>query len=257
MMNKKGGHVDWAISIGIFLVYLIGMFILLRPGITPVYKPDSLLKIIEDQFMNNITWEVKEIPIILDRDCGGSSLWDECAEGNVERPRIFIDVEEGWNLGSEIEPKDKAKLDGSVLTDLKDKIIPKGTYFIKLSPESKGIKELKISISGASPCQCHIDEQRKVHASLGASTFKEGINNNWLSKLKIDYPPENYGDDYKKAFGFPTENDFQILEGTNVILGSKEEPYAQANVFAKQIKTWYLDKDGKLDPSVEIVIRVW
>jgi len=42
-MNKKGTHVDWVISMGIFTVYIFALFIFLRPGIKPVYRPVTLL----------------------------------------------------------------------------------------------------------------------------------------------------------------------------------------------------------------------
>ena len=44
-MSKKGStHVDWAISMGIFLTYILTMFILIQPGIEPIQKNDQLIE---------------------------------------------------------------------------------------------------------------------------------------------------------------------------------------------------------------------
>ena len=48
MDKKGGGHVDWIISIGIFLIYLLSMFVLIKPGIIPTHDSDTLLDIIEE-----------------------------------------------------------------------------------------------------------------------------------------------------------------------------------------------------------------
>ena len=49
-MNKKGGHVDWVISMGIFIVYIFALFILIRPGVRPIYRPVTLLNNLQENF---------------------------------------------------------------------------------------------------------------------------------------------------------------------------------------------------------------
>lgn len=250
-MNKKGSHVDWAISIGLFLVYIIGMFILLRPGVTPAHKPADLLQILEDKVREEIMWEVKEVPIVLTGIC--SAGYDECNPTQaVEHPMIVIDVEGNWSLSDKIEPDDKAKWKDGTLTDLENsKEIPKGSYFMKLSPKSKDAGEPEISISYTRPCQC------KENTNLGASTFKIGIKS--FTSLISKFGDEESYKQVKNQWGFPKENEFQILRNGDPLTEFMEEnaPYAQANVFSKQIKSWNLNSDGEFESPVEIVIRVW
>ena len=62
-MNKKGTHVDWVISMGIFIVYVFALFILLRPGIKPVHRPVTLLNVLEEGFREEVMWTVKVVPL--------------------------------------------------------------------------------------------------------------------------------------------------------------------------------------------------
>lgn len=264
-MNKKGSHVDWAISIGIFLVYIVGLFILLRPGVTPAYKPENLLKLIEDKVNEEVMWEVREVPLVLDYSC--SAGYDIRTLQNVERPTITVDVKGNWSTSDKMESEniEKVKWNGEVLTSAEDNSqndIPKGSYFIKLSPKSKEAGEPTIGISEAKPSQCHIDENEKIRASLGASTFKNGVNDRYWNVLKTELESKSI-EDIKAYFGLPEETNFQILiDGGNYknekLSETMEEPYSQANVFTKQIKSWILKPDGSFSgDSVEITIKVW
>ena len=48
---KNGAiHVDWAISMGLFLLYTFLLFIMIKPGAEVEHKPDSLFTIMENNF---------------------------------------------------------------------------------------------------------------------------------------------------------------------------------------------------------------
>ena len=67
-MKKGSSHIDWAISIGIFIVYLLLLFIFVRPGQVKEYQGDLLLSIVEKNFKNEFTgvyWSLLEIPIFV------------------------------------------------------------------------------------------------------------------------------------------------------------------------------------------------
>lgn len=67
-MKKGAGHIDWAISIGIFITYLLLLFVFVRPGQIEEYQGDILLSIVEQNFKNEFTgvyWRLLEIPIFV------------------------------------------------------------------------------------------------------------------------------------------------------------------------------------------------
>ncbi len=68
-MNKRGvgGHVDWIIGIGLFLVYVALIFAFFKPGIEEVFQSDTLLDIVETNFHMASTWNLTRTPLFLTR----------------------------------------------------------------------------------------------------------------------------------------------------------------------------------------------
>src|SRR3989338_2951521 len=64
-MKKRGStHADWAISLGIFLVYTLSLFLLIQPGVEPVFRNENLVKIVEDSFVGDTRLVIEKTPII-------------------------------------------------------------------------------------------------------------------------------------------------------------------------------------------------
>ncbi|MEK6955766.1 MAG: hypothetical protein AABW52_03840, partial [Nanoarchaeota archaeon] len=68
MMNKKGigNEIDWIIGIGLFLLSIMAIFVLFKPGVNPVYDYDTLIGIVNDNMNNDLTWEITKIPIFIE-----------------------------------------------------------------------------------------------------------------------------------------------------------------------------------------------
>lgn len=257
--NKKGSYVDWAVSMGIFLIYLIGLFILLRPGVTPIYKPEGLLQIVENKFMENVSWVVREIPLFVEK----------CKFCNVQgksNPSIVKVSDASWNfLFSKYSCE---KYDGSVcitpynsekplygsftITCKNDDNNPnfekyKFTLVYYPSKNKDAIANFKLVCFPSADC---------CKAFLGSSISKKGINPDWLAKLKSAKIPY---EDLKKSWDFPVEMNFAVYTGgsedTLEKLNGAEEPQG-INLFIKQFKTQTIDKSGKITP-ITINLRAW
>ena len=64
-MNKRGdSQVDWAISLGIFLLYLAWFFIFIRPSLVQEQIP-NLVSLVRDNFERDAFWTVERVPIIV------------------------------------------------------------------------------------------------------------------------------------------------------------------------------------------------
>lgn len=100
MINKRGAiHVDWAISMGLFIVYVVVMFILIKPGYYVEHKPENLFTIIETNLNKEISTNIKEVQFIINK-CNGfevslkdennkykfSKLFKEKPDGSLEKP---------------------------------------------------------------------------------------------------------------------------------------------------------------------------
>lgn len=66
MFNKKASsQVDWAISIGIFVVAILLLFIFLRPGVEPEQSPLRLFKDIETNLNKNAMYSISQYVLFI------------------------------------------------------------------------------------------------------------------------------------------------------------------------------------------------
>mgnify|MGYP001603208996 CR=1 FL=1 len=72
--DKRGGvHVDWILSMGLFLVSTILLFAFLKPGIVPLTEEKILLDVLINNFNNNFLWSLKTTPYFVEL-CSGLRL---------------------------------------------------------------------------------------------------------------------------------------------------------------------------------------
>jgi hypothetical protein len=62
---KGASQVDWAISMGIFLIYVLGLLVFLRPGIQPVLENNLLVSIIQDNLEEEVNVKLKRTPLFI------------------------------------------------------------------------------------------------------------------------------------------------------------------------------------------------
>lgn len=67
MLNKRGiGHeIDWIIGVGLFIISITLIFVLFKPGIRPVYNPQTLLDIVDNGFNKDVSWEMTIVPVFV------------------------------------------------------------------------------------------------------------------------------------------------------------------------------------------------
>lgn len=71
-INKKGNvHIDWVISIAIFLTYIIVLLAFIKPSYEPSFEGDVLVKLVKGSFHNEAGWDVNKILLSFDCDNGG------------------------------------------------------------------------------------------------------------------------------------------------------------------------------------------
>ena len=68
MFDKKaiGHEIEWVIGIGLFLLSLLSIFVLFKPGVTPVFDSETLINIVQDNMKNHVSWEITKIPIFME-----------------------------------------------------------------------------------------------------------------------------------------------------------------------------------------------
>lgn len=63
--KKALSHVDWAMSLGIFLLYLAWYFVLVKPLFAPSGNVDTLLDILQDGFEDEVYQEVERVRMMV------------------------------------------------------------------------------------------------------------------------------------------------------------------------------------------------
>ncbi|MBS3147065.1 hypothetical protein J4471_05230 [Candidatus Woesearchaeota archaeon] len=69
-MKKGVSYIDISVSAGIFILYLLFIFVTLRPGIKEDIKGEYLIQILQRALYNNITMEVEKYPLFIYYDPG-------------------------------------------------------------------------------------------------------------------------------------------------------------------------------------------
>ncbi len=262
-MNKKGAgiHVDWAISMGIFIISLITLILLLRPGVKPLFDTGTLLSIVEDRFNNQTLWHVRLIPLhVYKLDC------QSCHKEGEPEPELTVNVrKESWSFGIVKEPKAKSfdyRFEFSQPTGRDFNLYCRSGV---CSTENKYPFTLVIHqdlASEAAPVieiDCAPNDKDKCSGVLGSPEEIEGYNIKWINKILNDQKTSVEYDGLKNEWGYPLASDFEIyVQGGGLdqnIVKSPEIP-AQANVRAKQIRSWILKDDGERE-NITISLRVW
>ena len=243
-MDKRGSHADWAISMGIFLVYLLVLFIIIRPGIEKVHNEDVLLDIVEEGLSEDVKWVVKMTPVIVSRcNAGikrtisvkiddGSNAWEFGAAKTDKIPQFGKFCFSNWEL----------KCGEGECATIKSRTI----FDLYYTPKEKDI-EPKLDAwctQQATESQCKVE--------LGSTENLEGINWRWLNDLKSEKE-----EDYikiKDEWNFPESKNFAIFVDGDKIIG--EEPYENINVFVREWKDWYVYSDGERKET-KVNIQVW
>ena len=248
-MNKKGGHVDWVISMGIFIIYIFALFILIRPGVKPVYRPTDLLNNLQQNFEEDVIWTVKTVPLFV-RICRPGA---ESASVDVNIP------DSDWRIS-------RAILNNN----------PGNAVNFPLNCEGEGysndIVTIFISQSGLYDPQDYLNLEEECffneltggacEAELGVVEDIKGLNQNSLDGLTSDITQSDV-DIYKNlkaSWGVPEEKDFSISIDREVngqienIIGAK--PGEQANVFVRRFESQIVTSIGETTPTA-VYLRIW
>ena len=263
MKTKKGveGHVDWVISIGIFLTYLLGMFVLIKPGVIPVHDYNTLLDIVEENakkdYDSGLYWTLYKVPLFITTAPGGNCIKIEDFPYSVspENLNVYKIVKEN-NIES-LSSLEMSLQENTLYIKVKGvSFIETEKYFIYFSdnkaytnngkPKSETI-ETNFDLGG---CVIIGDTTNPFEYNLGIPEKTRGL---------VDDPlgSEDYNE-IKKRYGYPLSKDFSIVitKGGDVDEYKTSEPDAKTNVYTRQWSDFMLKYDGTRDP-VQISIKVW
>lgn len=242
-MKKGAMHVDWVFSIGLFIVYLIILFILIKPGIKPIHTSENLVYIIENNFKDTndfsegTYWVVKKTPVLI-YNCTTTGL----PPGTY--PKVKVTLGGFWEFSDS------------------------STQFTKeyeFLPSCMGGSNVCDNISLICyPTKFPLDkytlnlELTNCYADFGATETNVGISESrFIDLVKRDL---------KGNWSYPLSKDFRIyklnIDDMNYNLKDINPDYSTgqqdegASVFVKRWRDFILDKDNILKPVI-IHLEVW
>ncbi len=273
-MKKGAMHLDWVISIAIFLIYILFFFLFISPFYkSPTQEGVIMLDILEDNLREEIYWDITKMPIFIDCDaCEGSPdgedfclpsfpfEWDESDIMIIDNAGSTSGFEINENCGNNglATSKGNELTDLAISYDLSNEmtafwIIYNGEGFsdysnpgwscINENPDTGICNFLEYDPEGI--------EDYVYYYGLAEKIF--GISEKAINSL--DY------EDLKDKWKFPQGADFQVAinnieTGEEIFRLDVETPYEQANVYVREWSDYILTEDGGKE-AVKINMAVW
>ena len=197
-------HTEWVISLGIFLLYVLGMIIFIKPGYVSYYGEKDLINIVENGFKEKYYWNVKKVPLFVE-ECNCPTDGSECSI-------TFSLTANEWSVNEKYGPFNQPQ---------SEKI-----FWFVFSPIGDKDKEFIIR-DESSGC----DDATTKEYSIGTVENVYGIN-----KKNLIY------ENLKKDLNYPENKDF-ILKLNNKEIGSEKSSQG-VNVYVKEWNDFYVDENG-------------
>lgn len=267
MMNKKGdGHVDWIISIGIFLVFLLSIFVIIKPGIEPNYDYNTLLDNLEEHVKGDFNWA---------SDYFGGFYWNlykiplYIKGGTVTSGCIKIDFPYSATKGGLNVYSTEIVNGEEILTPIK-RDFSNNNLFIDVTNLNSDYKKFMIYYSdnpvygeyhsGSSQeniGNCVDNSNGAFDYNLGINEKTSGVAEGVLGLLKLN-DKAFYKDKLKRYYGYPQSKEFSITITTNSDTFTYEpiKPDVKSNVYVREWGDYILNYDGTRTP-VKVSIKVW
>jgi len=252
-MKKGVSHIDWVVSMGLFIVYVLILFIFIKPGYRPIDEGTILLKIVEDDFREDSYWNIDKVPLFI---TVSEEQYDSpgCKEDGVYKNKLEIkDFPFEWNNNFFIK-KDSSYIESYLKSEAITKYLDivaddigqgTNTYFLLHSQDPSVVYD---SSFGKTIIQPPFTNPDCFDYIFGVSEKLSGLKS--TGRLSISKYPD-----------YPNTREFAITiynkDGTTAYSYSTAgEPPVNINVYVKQWGDWILNNDGTTIP-VTVNIRAW
>ncbi len=273
-MKKGATHADWAISLGIFLVYILSMFMILQPGSQPIYKDEQMMGIVKSGLIADTRFVLTKTPMVI---IPVPANFSGAAGYTVEITGTFP-LEKGgtkaalFSEAGEYMPNAKIDLEANPKKITFNALMPAETkkfwIYEITTPDTLGdAYEYDNSFSQTND----IISSAKANFTFmfGSPEVMEGID---IAKFALPFPEgvqctlETYKQPLKNQWSYPLNKDFavyyvmesspQYAETDKIDVCSPVKPYDLAQVFVDEWAANKLDKEGKTSP-LRINARIW
>ncbi len=269
-MKRGATHADWAVSLGIFLVYTLSLFILIQPGVEPIFRNENLIKIVDSSFFNETRLVLEKTPIIFTPiEIEVDGIYEAVIRNDIPLSGNELDLTDFYltdDAGNQL-PFDM-DFSGDAVSEIRVQATLSRTeptiIYVHYSPNAYEAPEAitaTISISDKLP-------KLNFTRTFGSIEVMAGINSEIINIDTVNFPcttPEEYSE-LKSKWNYPLNKEFQIFmvpssnpkyELADIKdICNQVEPFQQASIFVQERVDVTLDEFGIRNP-VRINMRVW
>lgn len=260
-MKKGVSHIDWAISMGIFLVYVLSMFIFIRPSLDQPISQENLFVILLEGLSKDVKYRIEKIPLYIDYT------------GN-DKTIARITFTETNKFPYQGDDKDFALLDQNnnylpFVANLNNQIGSiKFQYDYGLRTNRQYIffllysKELDYQGFIPTPGDENIPEEQIAKNGedftykFGITEPITGVSTDKLNELKNNYDYQTLKQNWKfpdiQEFSLAVydSSTFQYSQDDEILSYNKNTTTQQANIYTKEFKDYILKPNTELKPII-------
>jgi len=247
-MKKGLDYVDWAMSVGIFIIYIILLFTVFKPQLQKDYSEDFLLNIVENNIKENLYDNLEKYPLFI--ELTGTPEGNYLIKIPDLPPNSKWQVENTTVINPNFEFLKTQVIEGiSINFDSSLTSPGKNTFYILHSNKIKFHTDIPSNPNLLNDPDTQFDYQ------IGVGELIYGLSYNKTESLEPDY------EKLKEQWNFPSQRDFSIkvynfssiypmIDYTHV------NPPKEKNIYVRQWSTWLLNNNSIQTP-VWINIQVW
>ncbi|MFH1376977.1 MAG: hypothetical protein ABIH25_05065 [Candidatus Woesearchaeota archaeon] len=252
-MKKGLMYIDWSISVAIFIVYLIGLFIYIAPALNQDYSEDYLKTLAKTGFQENTTNTLYKYPIFIKHHDAGIDYqfsMDAPSNINLNELKTAIYDEDLTQIEAQIEDNTPNPDKVTVHIPNIDAEVTKTIYMII----SEEIYESIPYVGGEDPIN-------EYEYAFGVPEVLTGLSQTKFNELKaLSY------EEIKEVLKYPAERNIAIdvyfynelgeIIPENTLSIQPDIKTQNNTVYATQWSTWEINKNSNLLP-ITIRILTW
>lgn len=256
-MKKGLLYIDWSISVAIFIVYLVGLFVYMAPVLSQDYSEEYLKTLARTGFQEETFTTAYKYPILIKHNAAGEFVFNLNAPSNLNLISLSTGIY-SEDLQTEIDSYKLIVNDGSP-----DEVLIK----VSISEDEANDEETKkfYMILSDHTDYTHDDvlssDEPPLRYAFGVPEISFGLSESKFINLRDEY--RGY-EEIKKKLKYPKEKEISIIilntnleilkdNNNNELIIAPDKATQNDTVYATQWSAMKINKNSETEP---IIIRI-